>query len=77
MTADDDHAQLAADWYGLHPADARPCPRVVVGNRCLADTHPAINADGAEVAVLLRDLDTLGLAVAFDGCPPGTRARRS
>lgn len=28
--------QRAADWYGLRPAKAQVCPRIVAGKRCLA-----------------------------------------
>ncbi|MFD1547704.1 hypothetical protein [Nonomuraea guangzhouensis] len=38
----EDQEERAAEFYGLRPSNARVCPRVVAGKRCLANSGECV-----------------------------------
>ena len=40
MSVHGDYQRRAAQWHDLRPCDARPCPRVAAGRRCIAGNNP-------------------------------------
>lgn len=53
----DEHHRLFAEWFGLRPSTARPCPTVAAGKRCreytdidcICERHPHHLLDHARV----------------------------